>query len=178
MVILKFGAYGSAEFDSASIPWLSEQLFGTQVKTLISVIGFFACFASINLYTQSLSRMIWAQAREHNPSGKMATLSRRGVPINATLLVGSVLALACVIGELSGLDLEFFLKLANNVFVLIYLLAMLAAFKLLNGHAKWLMRRLIDTLLVGVCLSWLVNAVCAECFCSVFSTSEKANEQG
>lgn len=72
VVILKFGAYGSAEFDSASIPWLSEQLFGTHVKTLISVIGFSACFASINLYTQSLSRMIWAQAREHNPSGKMA----------------------------------------------------------------------------------------------------------
>ncbi|MER0371109.1 L-methionine/branched-chain amino acid transporter [Vibrio vulnificus] len=155
VVILKFGAYGSAEFDSASIPWLSEQLFGTQVKTLISVIGFFACFASINLYTQSLSRMIWAQAREHHPSGKMAALSRRGVPINATLLVGSVLALACVIGELSGLDLEFFLKLANSVFVLIYLLAMLAAFKLLNGHAKWLAGvSLILCSLVFVCLGW------------------------
>lgn len=155
VVILKFNAYGSAAFDSASIPWLSELLFGSGIKTLISVLGFFACFASINLYTQSLSRMIWAQARQHHPKGKMAKISRRGVPANATYLVGGILLISCVAGELSGMNLEFFLKLANSIFVLVYLLAMLAAFQLLNGFAKWLAAvSLLLCTVVFICLGW------------------------
>ncbi|MCV5657414.1 L-methionine/branched-chain amino acid transporter, partial [Escherichia coli] len=62
--------------------------------------------------------------------------SRRGVPSSATVLVGAVLLASCVIGSLSKLDLEFFLKLANSIFVLVYLLAMLAAYKLLHGLGK------------------------------------------
>ncbi|UPQ89615.1 L-methionine/branched-chain amino acid transporter [Vibrio sinaloensis] len=143
VIILKLGACGSAHFDSASIPWVSEQLFGTQFKVLISVIGFAACFASVNLYTQSLSRMLWAQARDYNPDSGLARLSIRGVPANATLAVGGVVALSCVVGAVSGLDLEVFLKLANGIFVLVYLLAMLSAFKLLRG---------VDRVLAGVAL--------------------------
>ena len=90
VVILKFGAYGSAEFDNASIPWLSAYLFGDHAKWLISVIGFSACFASVNLYTQSLARMVWAQAREHKPTSAIARVSVRGVPANATLIVGAI----------------------------------------------------------------------------------------
>lgn len=136
VIILKFGAYGSAEFDSASIPWLSDKLFGSSLATVISLIGFFACFASINLYTQSLSRMVWAQAREHRPDSPLAQLSPRGVPSLATWVVGLVLLVSCIVGQIAEIDLEFLLKLANSVFVLVYLLAMFAAFKLLQGFAK------------------------------------------
>ncbi|MEF1311082.1 L-methionine/branched-chain amino acid transporter [Vibrio mytili] len=155
VVILKFGAYGSPQFDNTSIPWLSEHLLGEHAKWLISVIGFSACFASINLYTQSLARMVWAQAREHRSDSKLAKISRRGVPSSATLVVGGILLLSCVVGTLSGLDLEFFLKLANSIFVLVYLLAMLAAFKLLKGVGKVLAG--ISLLLctgVFICLGW------------------------
>ncbi|WP_407333965.1 L-methionine/branched-chain amino acid transporter [Enterovibrio sp. 27052020O] len=155
VVILKFHAYGSVEFDSASIPYLSEKLFGPNFKLLVSVVGFSACFASVNLYTQSLSRMVWAQAREYKPKGKMAQVSARGVPKNATLAIGAVLAISCVIGELSGLNLEFFLKLANGIFVLVYLMAMLAAFKLLQGASKWLAAvSLVLCTFVFICLGW------------------------
>ncbi|MDK9759871.1 L-methionine/branched-chain amino acid transporter, partial [Vibrio sp. D173a] len=95
VVILKLGAYGSAEFDATAIPWV--------------ILGFFACFASLNLYTQSLSRMIWAQARQHNPNGRMAKLNTRGAPLYPTIAIGGVALLSCIIGELSSLDLEFFL---------------------------------------------------------------------
>lgn len=155
VVILKFGAYGTAEFDSASIPWLSDKLFGTGLGTIISIIGFFACFASINLYTQSLSRMVWAQAREYRPHSRLAQLSKRGVPSSATWLVGTILLISCIAGQLSGIDLEFFLKLANGVFVLVYLLAMFAAFKLLQGYAKLLsIIALILCTGVFICLGW------------------------
>ncbi|MBN3495384.1 L-methionine/branched-chain amino acid transporter [Vibrio neptunius] len=155
VVIIKFGAYGSSEFDSASIPWLSEMLFGKQLKLLISVLGFAACFASVNLYTQSLSRMVWSQAREYKPQSPLARVSVRGVPANATLAVGVVLILSCLVGEISGLDLEFFLKLANGIFVLVYLLAMLSACKLLTGISQWLagLSLLICTG-VFICLGW------------------------
>ncbi|HHF3040068.1 L-methionine/branched-chain amino acid transporter [Vibrio diabolicus] len=155
VVILKFGAYGNAQFDNASIPWLSAQLLGDGAKWIISLIGFSACFASVNLYTQSLARMVWAQAREHRPYSPLAKISRRGVPFSATLLVGGVLLISCVIGTLSQLDLEFFLKLANSVFVLVYMLAMLAAYKLLRGFGKALAG--LSLLLctgVFICLGW------------------------
>ncbi|MEZ8018882.1 L-methionine/branched-chain amino acid transporter [Vibrio splendidus] len=155
VVILKIGAYGSPEFDATSIPWVTEQLFGNGLKTVISVLGFFACFASLNLYTQSLSRMIWAQARQHRPESRMAKLNRRGVPLYPTLAIGFIALISCVIGELSDLDLEFFLKLANGIFVLVYLLAMLAACRLLNGTSRYTaMAALVICTLVFICLGW------------------------
>ncbi|PFG57911.1 amino acid exporter (AAE family) [Vibrio sp. ES.051] len=155
VVILKFGAYGSPQFDNASIPWLSAYLLGHEAKWVISIIGFSACFASVNLYTQSLARMVWAQAREHRPTSTLARISRRGVPFSATLLVGGILLISCIMGTLSPLDLEFFLKLANSVFVLVYLLAMLSAFRLLQGFGKALAG--LSLLLctgVFICLGW------------------------
>ncbi|KHA62369.1 transporter [Vibrio variabilis] len=162
VVILKYHAYGSASFDSASIPWLSEQLFGEKFKLLISGLGFAACFASVNLYTQSLSRMVWAQARDYRPNSALARLSIRGVPANATIAIAVVLLISCVIGEISGLDLEFFLKLANGIFVLVYLLAMLSAFKLLTGAGRWLAAvSLLLCVLVFACLGWsMLYALC------------------
>ncbi|MCZ4293360.1 L-methionine/branched-chain amino acid transporter [Vibrio sinaloensis] len=155
IIILKMGAFGNSAFDSTSIPWISEQLFGVEFKTLISVIGFAACFASVNLYTQSLSRMLWAQAREYTPQSTIARLSIRGVPANATLAVGAVVLVSCLFGEMSGLDLEFFLKLANGIFVLIYLLAMLSAYKLLTGFSRKLAGlSLVLCSAVFVCLGW------------------------
>ncbi|MDC5805970.1 L-methionine/branched-chain amino acid transporter [Vibrio europaeus] len=155
IIVLKMGAYGSPAFDSTSIPWISENLFGPEFKALISIVGFGACFASVNLYTQSLSRMVWAQAKEYSPNSALARLSIKGVPANATFAVGGVALLSCVAGELSGLDLEFFLKLANGIFVLVYLLAMLAAYKLLTGLSRYLAAvSLILCSAVFVCLGW------------------------
>lgn len=155
VVILKMGAFGSAEFESTSIPWMANTLFGNEFKTVISVIGFAACFASVNLYTQSLSRMLWAQARDYRPNSALARLSIRGVPANATFAIGGVLLVSCIIGELSGLDLEFFLKLANGIFVLVYLLAMLSAIKLLQGSARVLAGiSLLLCIAVFFCLGW------------------------
>ncbi len=157
VVVLKLGAYGTPEFDSASIPWISEQLFGAQFSSLISLVGFFACFASINLYVQSFARMIWARARQQQPDGKIARLSKRGVPANATLMVVVTIFISMTIAELTGLDLEFFLKLANGIFVLVYWLAMYSAFRLLRGSAKWLAAiSLLLCTLVFFCLGWAV----------------------
>lgn len=91
VVVLKFSAFGTPQFDSGAIPWLSDQLFGTRWAIMISVIGFLACFASLNLYTQSLARMVWAQAREYRPESAIARVSIRGsCPRNVTRRSGTV----------------------------------------------------------------------------------------
>lgn len=155
VVVFKLGAYGSSEFDNTSIPWISEHLFGAQFSALVSVVGFFACFASINLYVQSFARMIWAQARQHSSDSQIALLSKRGVPVNATLVVVVTIFISMTLGEIIDLDLAFFLKLANGIFVLVYWLAMLAAFRLLAGKAKLLAAvSLVLCTLVIFCLGW------------------------
>jgi amino acid efflux transporter len=155
IVILKFGAYGTPQFDNTSIPWLSALLFGERFSTIISLIGFLACFASINLYIQSLSRMVWAQARLYRPNSAIASVSRRGVPSSATLAVCTIVYLSCFIREVTQLDMEFFLKLANGIFVLVYLLAMAAAVKLLQGISKGLAGlSLLLCSAVFICLGW------------------------
>jgi amino acid efflux transporter len=155
VVVFKLGAYGNSEFDNTSIPWISEHLFGAQFSAVISVVGFFACFASINLYVQSFARMIWAQARQHSSHNRVAQLSRRGVPVNATLVVVATIFVSMTIGEIIDLDLAFFLKLANGIFVLVYWLAMLAAYRLLTGKAKLLAAvSLVLCSAVIFCLGW------------------------
>ncbi len=155
VVVLKFHAYGTPALDTGSIPWLSEQLIGDQASFLISLLGYLACFASLNLYLQSLSRMTWSLAKERKPSGSLAAISARGIPANATLLLTVILLVCSAIGEILHLNLEHLVKLANGVFVLVYLFAMLSAFRLLIGIRKLLaFIALIITLLVFVCLQW------------------------
>nr|WP_194717323.1 L-methionine/branched-chain amino acid transporter [Vibrio sp. S9_S30] len=155
VVVLKFHAYGTTEMETGAIPWITAHLFGEGSRVVISIIAFLACFASVNLYLQSLSRMLWSQARQHKPNGKLAKVSSRGVPANATYVISMTLLLSLLFGRVVGLDLEMFVKLANGIFVLIYLLAMLSAVKLLTGAAKglaWL--SLVLCVLVFACLGW------------------------
>ncbi|PWI33299.1 L-methionine/branched-chain amino acid transporter [Vibrio albus] len=155
VVILKFHAYGTAEMDTASIPWLSEKLIGNKASLLISLLGYLACFASMNLYMQSLSRMTWSLAKQNREDSKLTKISSRGVPANATLTLAIVLVLSSVAGELLHLDLEHLVKLANGVFILIYLFAMLAAYRLLTGINKCLAAvALTITAIVFICLQW------------------------
>ena len=138
VVILKFNAYGSAQFEHASIPWISDILFGSQASLLISILGFLACFASINLYTQSFARMIWSRARDGQPHSRVAKLSSRGVPVYATLLAVGISYISTVIGQITSFDLAAFLQLANGIFVFVYFIAMLAASRLLTGGYRLL----------------------------------------
>jgi amino acid efflux transporter len=155
VVILKLGAYGQPQFDNASIPWVSVHLFGSQFSNAISAVGFLACFASINLYIQSFSRMIWARSRQQNSKSPIAKLSSKGVPANATLLVVFTIFISMLIGEITNIELEWFLKLANGIFVLVYLLAMFSAYRLLHGIAKWLAATaLLLCTVVFICLGW------------------------
>ncbi|MHA2936796.1 L-methionine/branched-chain amino acid transporter [Vibrio sp. RC27] len=178
VVVYKLGAYGSSEFDNASIPWISEHLFGARFSAVISIVGFFACFASINLYVQSFARMIWAQARQYRSQSRIAKVSRRGVPVNATLAVIITIFISMTLGEVTDLDLAFFLKLANGIFVLVYWLAMLAAYRLLEGKSKLLAAVSLALCSVVIfCLGWAMLYAVIIFLCLSQPWSKHTNEK-
>lgn len=135
VAVLHFHAYGEQQAAAASLPGIVVQLFGQHALWIACIIGYLACFASVNIYTQSFARMVWSQAQVR-PESKLAQLSVGQTPVNAlTAVVGSCLVFALLIYWLS-LPLDLLIVYANGIFVLIYLLCMLAGIRLLSGRSR------------------------------------------
>ena len=108
----------------------------TLVAVLIAcVIGYLACFASLNIYIQSFARLVWSQA-QYKPESYLARLSPRQIPRNA---LNAVLG-CCVISALCiyalNINLDALIVYANGIFIMIYLLCMLAGCRLLEGRYR------------------------------------------
>ncbi len=133
--MLHFHAYGEHQAAAASLPGIVVQLFGEHALWIACIIGYLACFASVNIYTQSFARLVWSQAQEKPASG-LAKLSAGQVPVNAlSAVVGCCLLFTLLIYTLK-LPLDTLLVYANGIFVLIYLLCMLAGWRILQGRSR------------------------------------------
>ncbi|MBX4390082.1 hypothetical protein K4H03_28805, partial [Mycobacterium tuberculosis] len=71
------------------------RLFGVEALWVACVIGYLACFASLNIYIQSFARLVWSQA-QHKPHSYLARLSPPQIPLNA---LNAVLG-SCVVSTL------------------------------------------------------------------------------
>lgn len=137
VLVLRFHAYGAANTAAASLPTIVVQLFGVKALWVASVIGFLACFASLNIYIQSFARLVWSQA-QYKPTSYLAQLSPNHVPRNAlSVVIGS-----CMVSTLASywlnINLDALIIYANGIFIMIYLLCMLAGCKLLTGRFRML----------------------------------------
>ena len=137
VLVLRFHAYGAANTAAASLPTIVVQLFGVKALWVASVIGFLACFASTNIYIQSFARLVWSQA-QYKPTSYLARLSPNRVPRNAlNVVIGS-----CMVSTLASywlnINLDALIIYANGIFIMIYLLCMLAGCKLLTGRFRML----------------------------------------
>lgn len=135
VLVLRFHAYGAANTAAASLPTIVVQLFGVKALWVASVIGFLACFASTNIYIQSFARLVWSQA-QYKPTSYLARLSPNRVPRNAlNVVIGS-----CMVSTLASywlnINLDALIIYANGIFIMIYLLCMLAGCKLLTGRFR------------------------------------------
>ncbi|MCZ7838881.1 MULTISPECIES: L-methionine/branched-chain amino acid transporter [Leclercia] len=135
VLVLHFTAYGADMAAAASLPAIVVQLFGVKALWVACVIGYLACFASLNIYIQSFARLVWSQAL-YKPKSPLARLSRRQLPLNA---LNAVLG-CCVISTLAiywlDINLDALIVYANGIFIMIYLLCMLAGCRLLKGRYK------------------------------------------
>jgi amino acid efflux transporter len=135
VLVLHFTAYGADMAAAASLPAIVVQLFGVKALWIACVIGYLACFASLNIYIQSFARLVWSQAL-YKPDSRLSRLSKRQLPLNA---LNAVLG-CCVLSTLAiywlDINLDALIVYANGIFIMIYLLCMLAGCRLLKGRYK------------------------------------------
>ena len=138
VAVLKFGLYGTPAKNGSAIPSLLALLFGPSAKVAAAVLGYLSCFASINIYLQGFARLIWSMAEEGKLPKPLAKRSARGAPLRALLCVVGVSLLATSLSLWAGLSLDQLIRYANGNFVLVYLLSMLAGWRLLPGVGRYL----------------------------------------
>ncbi|HFE3558327.1 TPA: L-methionine/branched-chain amino acid transporter [Enterobacter hormaechei] len=135
VLVLHFNAFGEEKAAAASLPGIVVQLFGVKALWVACVIGYLACFASLNIYIQSFARLVWSQAL-YKPDSRLSRLSKRQLPVNA---LNTVLG-CCVVSSLGiyllDINLDALIVYANGIFIMIYLLCMLAGCRLLKGRFK------------------------------------------
>lgn len=145
LAVVHFGTYGDHQANATSLPQLVAQLWGDQWRWLAAVIGYLACFASINIYLQGFARLLWSLADEGKLPSALAQRNRHGVPARAFNLVALACAVFALLGWNWGLSIETLMRYANGNFVLVYLLSMAAGCVLLRGWARGI--ALVSTLL-------------------------------
>jgi amino acid efflux transporter len=133
VAVLSFVTYGDVHSDTTALPRLFEQLLGERARVLVAVLGYLACFASMNVYIQGFARLIWSLAEEGRLPAALAVRNRQGVPGKALLLVVIACALCAVLSATLQLSVDDLIRYANGNFVLIYLLSMAAGWVLLRG---------------------------------------------
>lgn len=135
VLVLHFNAFSEEKAAAASLPGIVVQLFGVKALWVACVIGYLACFASLNIYFQSFARLVWSQAL-YKPDSPLSRLSKRQLPVNA---LNTVLG-CCVVSSLAiyllDINLDALIVYANGIFIMIYLLCMLAGCRLLKGRFK------------------------------------------
>lgn len=138
VAVLHFGAYSADSAAAASLPSIVVSLFGSQALWVACIIGYLASFASINIYAQSFARLVWSQAAQQKPTSWLAQLSKQKSPANALTVVLICCLLATMVSYFCQLSLDMLIVYANGIFILIYLLCMLAGFRLLQKEARWM----------------------------------------
>ena len=160
VAVLSFHAYGDARTDAASLPLMLDVLLGDQARWLSASIGYLACFASMNVYIQGFSRLIWSLADEGKLPRALALRNANGVPARALLLVVLSCALSASLIWALALPLDQLIRYANGNFIVIYLLSMAAGWLLLRGLWRWL-AGLSTLLCLGLLLTLGLDALYA-----------------
>ena len=153
VAVLSFNAYGDVRNDATSLPRILDLLLGDQARYLTTVVGYLACFASMNVYMQGFARLIWSLADEGKLPTVLARRNEHGVPARALLLVIAICALCATLAWSLSLSLDQLIRYANGNFVVVYLLSMAAGALLLRGIWRWLAA--FSTLLCALVLTML-----------------------
>lgn len=145
---------------SASLGKMATIHLGPLTGTLVTVLGFLACFASTNVYVQGYARLLWSMADEGKLPQFLAKLNHNKVPV-ISLIAISILSLIVTVGAWAlGLKLSQLLLYTNGNFIVIYLLAMIAGVILLKGLQRYVaLGAAVITLLFSYSLGHSMNYV-------------------
>ena len=111
---------------------LFDQIFSGYGPLVIGALGVGGGIATVNVYTASLSRLVWSLSRDGVLPSYFSELNQYQVPQRALQLILVAMSMTIVVSYLGKYQLEDLIGWVNGVFVMIYLASMLAAFKLLQ----------------------------------------------
>lgn len=109
-----------------------DQLFGQGGQVIIGTLGIAGGLATVNVYTASLTRLIWSFANDGVLPQFLSYQNKHGVALKALVLLLLAMSIVLIVSHYTGVDLEQLLGWVNGVFAVIYFASMLAAFKLLK----------------------------------------------
>ena len=109
-----------------------DRLFGQGGQLIIGCLGIAGGLATVNVYTASLTRLMWSFANDGVLPKVLTYQNSHGVAVKALILILTVNSLVLTVTHFTGTDLEQLLNWVNGVFAVIYFASMLAAFKLLK----------------------------------------------
>lgn len=109
-----------------------DSLLGGYGAQVIGILGIVSGLATVNVYTASVSRLIWSFSRDGVLPKYFNKLNQHNSPARASIAVLVSMALVIILTYATGQQLEDLIAWSNGVFVIIYLAAMFAAGKLLS----------------------------------------------
>ncbi|MCL1075696.1 L-methionine/branched-chain amino acid transporter [Shewanella dokdonensis] len=125
--------------------------YGTQV---IGILGIASGLATTNVYAASVARLLSSFSEQGITPRWFAPRNQYQVPVRALVMMLSLMALVLLTNFLTDTRLDQLISWANGVFVVIYLLSMLAAIRLLSKRYRlWAWLSSLMCLLLGVALA-------------------------
>ncbi|WP_076413436.1 L-methionine/branched-chain amino acid transporter [Shewanella sp. UCD-KL12] len=132
-----------------------DNLLGGYGAEIIGILGIAGGLATVNVYTASVSRLVWSFSREGILPNYFDSLNQFQVPVRALSAVLLAMAVVIVMTYLLGQELEHLIAWTNGVFVIIYLMSMLAAAKLLSKRYLPLVGLgSLFCIVMGIALGW------------------------
>lgn len=132
-----------------------DNLLGGYGAQVIGILGIAGGLATVNVYTASVSRLIWSFSKEGILPRYFDSLNQHQVPVRALTTVLLVMAVVIVLAYVSGQELEHLIAWTNGVFIIIYFMSMLAAAKLLSKrYLPLVVLGSLFCVLLGFSLGW------------------------
>ncbi|RLV60767.1 L-methionine/branched-chain amino acid transporter [Parashewanella curva] len=117
---------------SLAMAGIFDKLLGGYGAIVIGILGILSGLATVNVYNASAARLVRSFSEEGLLPSSLAKVNNNGVPERALSVILSFMATILVLTFISEHDLESLIAWTNGVFVIIYLMAMLAAIRLLS----------------------------------------------
>lgn len=130
-----------------------DALLGGAGAQVIGVLGIAAGLATVNVYAGSAARLLWSFSREGIMPRYFQRLNDHGVPVRAQTAILGTMALVLTLVFVFKQDLEQLIAWSNGVFVIIYAMSMLAAWRLLGTSSRpWILLGLGFCIALGISL--------------------------
>ena len=119
---------------SLSMSIIFNDVFGAGGRWIIGIIGTLSGLATINVYVASVSRLTWSLSQQGLLPAVFSRLNRHNIPGNALIAQLSTISLVLILSAILHIHYGALIKWTNGVFVIIYLMTMISAWRLLPKY--------------------------------------------